>query len=92
MNQQSRRNSLHLPSLVSFSGRSQFDTHLTDQPRNCPMLMLIRSLKSDNSGVTMIEYALIGALVSVVAITLLTAMGTTVSKLFSTVNNALTTA
>ena len=40
------------------------------------MLRLIRDLKSDNKGVTMIEYALIAGLVSVVAIAMLTAMGT----------------
>jgi pilus assembly protein Flp/PilA len=56
------------------------------------MLRLIRDLKSDNKGVTMIEYALIAGLISVVAITLLTAMGTSVSNLFNTINNALTTA
>jgi pilus assembly protein Flp/PilA len=56
------------------------------------MLSMIRSLKSDNRGVTMIEYALIAGLVSVVAITLLTAMGTSVSNLFKTVNSALTSA
>ena len=56
------------------------------------MLGVIKCLKSDNRGVTMIEYALIGALVSVVALTLLTAMGSTVSNLFKTVNSALTSA
>jgi pilus assembly protein Flp/PilA len=56
------------------------------------MLRLIRDLKSDKKGVTMIEYALIAGLISVVAITLLTAMGSSVSNLFSTINNALTTA
>jgi len=56
------------------------------------MLRLIRDLKSDNKGVTMIEYALIAGLISVVAITLLTAMGTSVSNLFGTINSALTSA
>ncbi len=56
------------------------------------MLRLIRDLKSDNKGVTMIEYALIAGLISVVAIALLSAMGTSVKNLFSTINSALTTA
>ena len=56
------------------------------------MLRLIRDLKSDNKGVTMIEYALIAGLVSVVAIAMLTAMGTSVNNLYSTINAALTSA
>ncbi len=56
------------------------------------MLRLIRDLKSDKKGVTMIEYALIAGLISVVAIALLTAMGTSVSKIFSNINSALTSA
>jgi pilus assembly protein Flp/PilA len=53
---------------------------------------LLRDLRNDHRGVTMIEYALIAGLISVVAITLLTAMGTSVSNLFSTINSALTSA
>lgn len=56
------------------------------------MLTLIRDLRTNNKGVTMIEYALIAGLISVVAITLLTAMGTSVSKIFGTINSALTSA
>ena len=56
------------------------------------MLRLIRDLKSDNKGVTMIEYALIAGLVSVVAIAMLTAMGTSVNNLYSMINTALTSA
>ncbi len=56
------------------------------------MRRLIRDLKSDKKGVTMIEYALIAGLISVVAITLLTAMGTSVKNIFSSINAALTTA
>ncbi len=56
------------------------------------MLRLFRDLKSDKKGVTMIEYALIAGLISVVAITLLTAMGTSVKNIFSSINAALTTA
>ncbi len=56
------------------------------------MLRLMRQLGRDQAGVTMIEYALIAALVSVVAISLLSAMGNRVKNLFTTVNTALTTA
>jgi pilus assembly protein Flp/PilA len=56
------------------------------------MLRLFRDFSTDREGVTMIEYALIAALVSIVAISLLAAMGGKVKNLYSTVNGALTTA
>ena len=56
------------------------------------MLRLIRDLKSDKKGVTMIEYALIAGLISVVAIALLTGMGRSVKNIFTTINTALSTA
>jgi Flp pilus assembly pilin Flp len=40
----------------------------------------------------MIEYALIAGLISVVAIALLTGMGSSVVNIFTTINGALTTA
>ena len=43
-------------------------------------------------GVTMIEYALIAALISVVAIVLLTTAGDQVQAIFQTIVDALTTA
>jgi pilus assembly protein Flp/PilA len=56
------------------------------------MLRLVRRLGKDQAGVTMVEYALIAALVSIVAISLLSAMGTRVKNIFTTINNALSTA
>ena len=56
------------------------------------MRRLFQDLKSDKRGVTMIEYALIAGLISVVAIALLSAMGTSVQNIFTSINNALTTA
>jgi pilus assembly protein Flp/PilA len=53
---------------------------------------LIRDLKSDKKGVTMIEYALIAGLISVVAIALLSAMGGSVKNIYSPITDALTTA
>ena len=56
------------------------------------MLRLIRSLKSDKKGVTLIEYALIAGLISVVAITLLTNVGSSIKNIFTSINSSLTTA
>ena len=56
------------------------------------MLRLVRRLGRDQAGVTMIEYALIAALVSIIAISLLSAMGTRVKNIFTSINNALSTA
>ena len=46
----------------------------------------------DDSGATAIEYGLIAALVSVAAIGALTAMGQSLSAMFTTVSTALSTA
>ncbi len=46
----------------------------------------------DESGATAIEYGLIAALVSVAAITALTAMGTSLNSMFTAVSTALNTA
>ena len=50
----------------------------------------IKKLLKDESGATAIEYGLIAALVSVAAIAALTAMGSSLNSLFSTVSNDLT--
>jgi Flp pilus assembly pilin Flp len=56
------------------------------------IVRIFRDLRSSEKGVTMIEYALIADLVSIVAVSLLSAMGGKVKILFTTVNYALTTA
>lgn len=49
----------------------------------------ISKILSDESGATAIEYGLIAALVSVAAITALTAMGDSLETMFTAVSNAL---
>ena len=52
----------------------------------------IKKLLNDESGATAIEYGLIAALVSVAAISALTAMGSSLRDMFGTVSNELNTA
>ncbi len=52
------------------------------------MITMIRFFK-DEDGATAIEYGLIAALISVAAIAAMTALGTQLSALFTTVSNAL---
>jgi len=49
-------------------------------------MTLIRRIGKDRKGVTMMEYALIAALVAVAAVTILSTLGTTISTVFSKVN------
>ena len=56
------------------------------------MFTKIRKFVSDESGATAIEYGLIAALVSVAAITALTAMGNSLSGMFDFVSNKLSEA
>jgi len=49
----------------------------------------LKSLRDDESGQAMVEYALILALVSVAAIVILRTLGHTVSGVFSKINNDL---
>ncbi len=56
------------------------------------MLTKLMIFLKDDSGATAIEYGLIAALVSVAAIGALTAMGNSLSTMFSTVATALSTA
>jgi len=52
------------------------------------MTTMIRLFKEE-AGATAIEYGLIAALISVAAIAAMTALGTQLSTLFTTVSNAL---
>lgn len=56
------------------------------------MFNTLRKLARDENGATAIEYGLIAALVSVAAITALTAMGQNLSAMFSTVSSSLASA
>ena len=49
----------------------------------------IKNLLTDESGATAIEYGLIAALVSVAAISALTAMGSSLDSMFTSVSNKL---
>ena len=53
------------------------------------MLSIFRSFVRDESGATAIEYGLIAALVSVAAITALTAMGSSLNTMFTSVSSTL---
>ena len=53
------------------------------------MLKLIKRFIADESGATAIEYGLIAALVSVAAITALTAMGSSLQTIFTNVSTTL---
>ncbi len=56
------------------------------------MLKFLNRFIEDQSGATAIEYGLIAALVSVAAITALTALGGSLDVMFTTVSAALTAA
>ena len=56
------------------------------------MIKHFRNLLRDEAGATAIEYGLIAALVSVAAIAALTAMGSSLDTMFSSVANQLETA
>jgi len=53
------------------------------------MLMTIRNLFKDESGVTAIEYGLIASLIAVAIIVAVTAVGTNLNTTFNTVSSAL---
>ena len=47
------------------------------------MLGILRALALDNTGATAVEYGLIAALISIVAVVALTSMGSSLSLIFS---------
>ena len=53
---------------------------------------ILKKIRKDESGATAIEYGLIAALVSVAAIGALTAMGTSLNAMFTTVAGSLSAA
>jgi pilus assembly protein Flp/PilA len=53
------------------------------------MVQLARRFVANEAGATAIEYGLIAALISVVIITVLTAVGTNLTTTFTSVSNAL---
>jgi pilus assembly protein Flp/PilA len=59
------------------------------------MLRAIKRFKqflADKEGVTLIEYCLIAALIAIVSLVILTAVGTEVCAVFSKINSALSSA
>jgi len=55
-------------------------------------IMRIKRFLADKEGVTLIEYCLIAALIAIVSLIILTAVGTEVSAVFSKINSALSSA
>ncbi len=53
------------------------------------MSKIVKSFLKDESGATAIEYGLIAGLISVVIITVVTAIGTKLNAKFSTISTAL---
>jgi pilus assembly protein Flp/PilA len=53
------------------------------------MYLALKDLRDGESGQAMVEYALILALVSVAAVGILAALGTSVSSIFSSINDDL---
>jgi pilus assembly protein Flp/PilA len=53
------------------------------------MYLAVKELRDGESGQAMVEYALILALVSVAAVGILAALGTSVSSIFSSINDDL---
>jgi len=50
------------------------------------------ALKTDQRGVTMVEYGLMAALVAIVCITAVTILGTQLNSVFSTIGSSVTSA
>jgi pilus assembly protein Flp/PilA len=62
---------------------------LVFQTKENPLRALFANLLRDESGVTAIEYALIAALIAVVAIAAFSLVGTNLSTVFTTIANTI---
>jgi pilus assembly protein Flp/PilA len=60
--------------------------------REFEMMRFIKPLAADNRGFTLVEYALLAALVVLASVVILTSMGTSMSTLYNGISNKLTTA
>jgi len=56
------------------------------------MVRLLRDFGADRRGVTLIEYALLAALVAMTAITILTSIGVTLKSFYTTISTQLSSA
>jgi pilus assembly protein Flp/PilA len=56
------------------------------------MIRLIRSFAGEHEGFTLIEYALIAALVSLASITILSTLGVTLKSFYTTISTNLSSA
>lgn len=60
-----------------------------DKKRDAAMLVVLRKLLCDQNGATALEYAFVASLVSIVAISFISMIGTSVSASFESVATAL---
>jgi pilus assembly protein Flp/PilA len=56
------------------------------------VLLLLRTLHSDESGQDLIEYALIAGLIALAAVTTMSSLGTAINTVFSSISSSLTSA
>ena len=56
------------------------------------ILHIVRRLRKDETGASLVEYALLVGLIAVVSIATLTTLGTTISGLWTTISTDLATA
>ena len=56
------------------------------------MIRLLRDLRCDQKGLTMIEYALLASMITIILIGMLESMGVSLKSFFTAVNTSLATA
>ena len=81
-----------MPPKVCATQSSQYEADAQNNVIMEPPMKSIFRFAQDESGATAIEYGLIAALIAVVIITAVTAVGTNLSKTFQNVSTNLTTA